>query len=89
MLGQLTGTAEHGETARHAVGYAGAGGAGAGAPVASAPAVADEDNILFCLMFELDMQDFLYQVGLVNEKQGDECLEMETTTQGLIQHCAL
>ena len=59
------------------------------APVASAPAVADEDNILFCLMFELDMQDFLYQVGLVNEKQGDECLEMETTTQGLIQHCAL
>ena len=29
--------------------------------------------------------DFLYQVGLVNEKQRDECLEMEATTQSLIE----
>ena len=28
--------------------------------------------------------DFLYQVGLVDEKQRDECLEMEAETQTLI-----
>ena len=28
--------------------------------------------------------DFLYQVGLVDEKQRDECLEMEASTQSLI-----
>ena len=29
--------------------------------------------------------DFLYQVGLVDEKQRDECLAMESETQSLIE----
>ena len=29
--------------------------------------------------------DFLYLIGLVNEKQRDECLEMEATTHSLIK----